>query len=132
MSKKCSSKDHQEIPAIYYCQECEIFMCQKCEQYHLKIFYNHKVNDLDKNIDENIYGVCKEKNHSEKLEFFCKTHNKLCCSSCIIKIKKKGKGQHTDCDICLIEDIKDEKIELLNKNIKILEDLSKTLDKSII
>ena len=132
MSKKCSSKDHQKIPAIYYCQECEIFMCQKCEQYHLKIFYNHKVNDLDKNIDENIYGVCKEKNHSEKLEFFCKTHNKLCCSSCIIKIKKKGKGQHTDCDICLIEDIKDEKIELLSKNIKILEDLSKTLDKSII
>ena len=59
------------------------------------------------------------------MEYFCKTHNKLCCSSCIVKLKREGKGQHTDCDICLIEDIENEKKKNLNKNIEILEDLSK-------
>ena len=30
-----------------------------------------------------------------------------------------GKGQHKDCNICLIKDIKDEKINKLNENIKL-------------
>ena len=69
--------------------------------------------NLDKGIEKIFTGFCKEKNHLDKLEYFCKTHNKLCCSGCIDKIKREGKGQHTDCDICLIEDIKDtaQKIE---------------------
>ena len=65
------------------------------------------------------------------MEYFCKTHNKLCCSSCIVKLKREGKGQHTDCDICLIEDIENEKKKNLNKNIEILEDLSKKIEESI-
>ena len=67
MSKKCSSKDHEEIPAVYYCQECKLYMCKKCEKYHLKIFFNHKVYGLDKNIDEIFAGFCKEENHSAKI-----------------------------------------------------------------
>jgi uncharacterized protein YdhG (YjbR/CyaY superfamily) len=55
----------------------------------------------------------------------------LCCASCITKIKKQNKGQHTDCDICIIEDIKEKKQKTFQKNIKSLDDLSKNIDGSI-
>ena len=32
--EKCSSKNHGEIDAITYCQECRIYMCNKCEKLH--------------------------------------------------------------------------------------------------
>ena len=66
-----------------------------------------------------------------KLEYYCKNHDILCCDSCIAKLKVKGKGQHKDCDICLIEDIKEEKKNKLEQNIKHLEELCKNLEKSI-
>ena len=65
------------------------------------------------------------------MEYFCKTHNKLCCSSCIVKIKREGKGQHTDCEICVIEDIKEKKNETFKQNMIILEELSKSIGNSI-
>jgi len=74
-NKKCSSKEHEKADANTYCQE-EIF-----------------------------FGLCQENNHFIKLEYFCKTHNKLCCSSCIAKVKREGNCQHTDCDVCTIEEI---------------------------
>ena len=76
-------------------------------------------------------GYCKEDKHSDELEYFCKTHNKLCCAACISKIKSKGNGKHKDCDICDIEDIKNEKKNKLKNNCKYLEDLSITLEQSI-
>ena len=48
-------------------------------------------------------------NHPNKLEYFCKTHNKLCCTNCIVNIRGKGNGKHKDCNICFIENIKNEK-----------------------
>ena len=122
-NEKCSSKKHNEINAISYCQECNIYMCNKCESHHLELFDNHHQYKLDKNINEIFTGFCKEKNHIDKLDYYCRNHNQLCCSSCIIKIKRKGKGQHTDCDVCNIEDIKDEKKNKLKENITILENL---------
>ena len=98
---KCSLKKHEEINATSYCQECKIYMCNKCENYHSELFQNHHEYKLDKNINEIFTGFCQEKNHLEKLEFYCKNHNKLCCSSCIAKIKREGKSQHTDCNVCL-------------------------------
>ena len=65
-------------------------------------------------------------------DYFCKNHNVLCCAACISKIKGKGNGQHADCEICFIEDIKDTKKNKLKDNIKLLEDLSNTLNQSII
>mgnify|MGYP006989009017 FL=1 len=52
---------------------------------------------------------CKVENHSDKLKYFCKTHNVLCCVACISKIKDDENGQHKDCNICLIDEIKDTK-----------------------
>ena len=132
---KCYSKGHEEIMPNYYCPQCKIYMCKKCEISHSNLFYqkNHILINLDKDkeINDIFTGYCKENSHLEKLEFFCKNHNKLCCSSCIIKIKKEGKGQHANCDICLIEDIKDEKNKIFKKNIEILEELSNNIYKAI-
>ena len=76
-------------------------------------------------------GFCKEKNHQNELDFFCKTHNELCCAACICKINKKGNGKHKDCEVYCIEEIKDEKINKLKENIKSLEKLSSTFQESI-
>ena len=70
---------------------------------------NHHQYNLDKDFNNIFFDICKEENHSLKLEYFCKNHNQLCCVACIAKIGGKGKGQHKDCDICFIENIKDEK-----------------------
>ena len=83
------------------------------------------------NNKEIFIDICKEKNHSIKLEFYCKNHNQLCCGYCITKIKTDDYGQHKDCDICVLEDIKEEKKNKLKDNIKYLEDLSNNLNESI-
>ena len=57
------------------------------------------------------------KKHNIELEYFCKTHNQLCCAACITKIEGGGNGQHTNCDICFIKEIKDEKKSKLKNNI---------------
>ena len=75
--------------------------------------------------------ICKEKRHSKQLEFYCKNHNKLCCAACITKLETNGYGQHKDCDVCVIQDIKEEKKNKLKDNIKYLEDLSNNLNNSI-
>ena len=100
---KCSLKEHSTIDAIIYCQECRIFMCNKCEKTHLEICKEHHQFKLDKNIKDIFTGFCKEKNHINELMYFCKSHNKLCCACCITKIKNEINGQHTDCEICLID-----------------------------
>ena len=129
--KKCSLLEHKDIEAINFCQECKIFMCNKCEKYHSELFKNHHQYTLDKNITNFFTDICKEKNHSNKLEYFCNNHNQLCCAACIAKIKGKGNGKHKDCDVCFIKKIKKNKKNNLNKNLNYLEELSKTLKESI-
>ena len=82
-------------------------------------------------MDEIFTGYCMEKDHNEKLEFFCKNHNKLCCASCLCKIKDKGKGQHNKCDVCIIESIEKDKKNKLVENIKNLQNISNTLKDSL-
>ena len=129
--KKCAFKDHKEIDAICFCQECKIYMCNKCANYHTGLFEKHQQYNLDKDIKEIFTGLCKEENHPNKLNYFCKTHNKLCCAACIAKIKDKGDGQHKDCEVCIIENIKDDKKNKLKQNIKCLEELSNKFEESI-
>ena len=129
--QKCSLKEHNEFDANSYCQKCDIYMCNKCDKLHISLFPNHKSFNLDKDISNIFTGFCKVEKHQTELNYFCKTHNVLCCSKCIIKIKRKGNGQHTDCNVCNYEDIIDEKKQNLKNNIKILEDLSNSLQSSI-
>ena len=133
INKKCSSQKHSDIDAISYCQICKIFLCNKCLLYHSELFSAHQSINIynNLNIKEIFTGLCDEKNHSNKLEYFCKTHNKLCCVECICKIKDDNKGHHNDCDIFKIENICEEKKNNLTNNIKYLEDLFKSVEDSI-
>ena len=106
-------------------------MCDKCLKYHEGFFENHPINNLEESADQNFIGYCQEQEHNMKLEYFCKTHNQLCCGLCLSKIKGNGNGQHNDCDICFIKDIKEEKKSKLYDNIKELEELSNELEYSI-
>ena len=129
--KKCSFEEHNNIDANYYCQDCKIYICNKCELYHNALFKNHNKYKLDKEMNEIFNNICKEENHPNKLEYYCKNHNELCCANCITKIKGKGNGQHKDCEVYFIENIKEEKKNKLKENIKYLQDLSNNIENSI-
>ena len=130
-NQKCTSQDHGNIEAVCYCQECKIYICNKCQILHSKLCLHHHSYKIENNASEIFTGFCKEKNHYDLLDFYCKDHNQLCCASCLCKIKEKGKGQHKDCNVCVIEDIIDEKKNKLNENINMLEDISNIFNKSI-
>ena len=121
-NKKCSFEEHKNIDAIDYCNECNIYVCQKCKDYHkFLVENNHNKNLINKENNETNFEICYEQNHENKLEYFCRTHNKLCCIACVTKIKGLGNGQHSDCNICFIKDIKEEKKIKLKKNLLYLE-----------
>ena len=89
--RKCSLDEHKEINAISYCPQCRFYLCNKCENHHSSWLKSHHPYALNK--DEDIFtGYCQEKNHPNKLEYFCKNHNQLCCAACIAKINKGGDG----------------------------------------
>ena len=128
--KKCFK--HNEITAKFYCPECKIYICNECESPHSNFFSNHKEINLENDDCNDIYTeFCKVVNHFDKLEYFCKTHNVLCCAACITKIKSKDKGQHKDCEIYEIEKIKDTKLNSLRQYIQELENLSTNLKDSV-
>ena len=130
--KKCSMLEHNEIDAINFYFECKIFMCNKCENYHSLLFKSHHLYTLDKDLKEFFTGFCKEEKHYyNELKYFCKTHNQLCCVVCISKIKDNENGQHKDCQVCSINDIKEEKKAKLEENVKYLDLISNTLEQSI-
>ena len=129
---KCSMANHKGIDAIAFCSECKIYTCNKCEKLHSELFLNHPQIKIDKSNRQDFFtGICPEKNHRNELNFFCKTHNKLCCIFCLSKIKNEEIGQHSDCDVCFIEEIENEKKNKLGENIEKLEELSKTFENSI-
>ena len=122
-NNKCSLDEHKEIDSKTICIKCNIYMCNKCEALHSKLFPNHKIFNSDNNINEIFTGLCKEKDHMNKLQFFCKTHNQLCCVACIAKIQEDNIGLHKDCKICTLKEIKDEKKKNIDENINYLKEL---------
>ena len=116
LPKKCSNSKHKETNAICFCPECNLYLCHKCVNTHSEFFVNHQVYNLNINTDGIFTGKCNEINHKLNLQYFCKTHNKLCCAACLSKIKGKGDGQHFNCNVCPIEEIKEEKKNKLNEN----------------
>ena len=130
-SKKCTSKDHDKIDANSFCHDCKIYICKKCENMHSIIFPNHKIYSMSSDPNQIFTGICKEPNHSNKLNYFCNTHNVLCCVECISPIVDKNNGQHKDCEVYPIDKIKEKKKNMLNDNMKSLEQLSSTMNESI-
>ena len=129
--KKCSLIKHSESEAISYCQQCKIYLCNKCHNLHPEVLDNHNLICLDKDLNDFFIDICKHEGHNNKLEFFCKNHNTLCCLGCVCKIRVDGYGQHSNCNCCYINDIKEEKKNKLKENINHLEELSNKFEKSI-
>ena len=129
--KKCSHLEHKEIDAILFCEECKLYLCNKCESYHSKLHLNHHTYKSEKDLNEIFSGFCKENKHHEELKFFCKNHNQLCCAIYIARIKTEDIGAHNECDVCLLDDIKDKKKNKIEENIRYLKDLSNTLQTSL-
>ena len=129
---KCSSVEHSKIDAVIFCPTCNIFLCNKCQNnFHSKIFANHPIKNLTDEKKDNFIDLCNEHNHLSKFEYFCKTHNKLCCVKCIAKIKDENNGQHKDCDIISLKEIKIEKEKKFKENYDKLEEISKNLENTI-
>ena len=129
---KCSSVEHSKIDAVIFCPTCNIFLCNKCQNnFHSKIFANHPIKNLTDEKKDNFIDLCNEHNHLSKFEYFCKTHNKLCCVKCIAKIKDENNGQHKDCDIISLKEIKTEKEKKFKENYVKLEEISKNLENTI-
>ena len=133
---QCSSKEHSETLAITFCQKCEIYMCSKCDSIHSSLCPNHPKISLNEennsSFSEIFTGYCSmNKHHQIQLEYFCTTHNQLCCAACIAKIKDNENGQHRDCEVCSLQEIKEEKVDELNKNIIFLENLSQHLNHNL-
>ena len=131
INKKCSLEEHKDKDAILYCQECKINMCNNCVKIHSSLLKKHHVYSLEKEIKDIFTGLCTNRQHSLELEFYCKTHNELCCAACISKIKFNGKGKHNNCEVYHIRKIKNDKKLNLNNNVKLLEKLSKELEPAI-
>ena len=129
--KKCSNNKHSDIDAINFCPECNLYLCNKCTNTHSDFFGAHNIFNLNKKIEEIFTGKCKEFNHKLNLEYYCKNHNKLVCAACISKIKDQSNGQHSDCNVCSLNEIKEEKKGKLNDNINYLKEFSKTVENSI-
>ena len=130
--KYCSFQGHEKIPADIYCISCKVYMCQKCESFHSKLLSNHKVFNMDKMNNEDVsQEFCHQEKHNIELQYYCRNHNILCCAKCITKIRNKENGIHKDCDICTIEEIKNEKMTKLNQNINNLEILANNLEESM-
>ena len=49
---KCSLPEHKEKDAIYYCQECKVYMCINCQKLHSGFLINHHQYKLDKDIND--------------------------------------------------------------------------------
>ena len=74
-NKKCSSIEHENLNANSFCVKCEIYMCNKCEIMHSKLLKSHQPFIIEKNNEDIFTGLCKEENHNNELQFFCKNHN---------------------------------------------------------
>ena len=115
IEKKCSSDKHKDSNANNYCPECKIYMCKICEEFHSKLFNNHHQYKINNNNYNVFTGLCKIKNNSMKLEYFCKTHIKLYCAACLCNIKGNGNGRHKNCEVLKINALKKEKEEMINR-----------------
>ena len=126
---KCYYNEHSEQTATNFCFKCNKFLCETCSTSHCDLNPKHNLFSVDKDLNLNFTGYCNEGNHPNKLDYYCSTHNNLCCAACLCKIKDRGDGQHTECKVCHIDQIKGEKKRKLNDNLKLLKKFSLNMKK---
>lgn len=102
---KCSLEKHSNKPAKVFCQDCKILMCEECNEAHLDICKIHHYQQIDKSTTD------KYKNAKliSEINFFCKSHNRLCNTKCNTKPKNDINVQEFNCEILLLNDMKKKK-----------------------
>ena len=110
-------EEYNNITKVY-----NFYLEEEDESLNLELSQNNYFDLSDENIEKKSKIFCFEGDNHNEFEYFCKTHNKFVCASCIVKIKKKGKGQHHDCDVCIIEDLVHQNIES-NQNLDNFDNL---------
>ncbi|CAC5410187.1 unnamed protein product [Mytilus coruscus] len=98
----CQCKDINKS-AEEYCPQCEVALCGDCRDNHKisKLSKSHQTISVDNytklpSFIKQIKHNCEE--HDLVLEFFCKSHDSLCCKLCSISCHKECK------EIVFIED----------------------------
>ncbi|CAG2218838.1 unnamed protein product [Mytilus edulis] len=117
----CQSR-HISKAAEEYCPVCEEALCSDCKDHHklAKATKTHQVISIDEYnklpaFIREIKQQCDE--HGDKFEFFCPTHNELCCKRCITTT-------HNECKECkVIEDF----VDKYSKSSAALDEYEQTL-----
>ncbi|VDI49321.1 Hypothetical predicted protein [Mytilus galloprovincialis] len=89
-------KRHLNKSAEEYCPQCEEALCRECKDHHKlsKLLKSHQTITVDKYnklppFIKQISQNCEE--HDCFLEFYCKSHDALCCKLCLISGHKECK-----------------------------------------
>lgn len=86
-------KEGEHVTASYYCHDCEERMCNDCTKFHRrnKILKEHEVvliselgNDACGGSFLAQYPVRCDAHNNQKFEYICVSHDKICCSRCVI------------------------------------------------
>ncbi|CAG2186794.1 unnamed protein product [Mytilus edulis] len=87
---------HLNKSAEDYCPQCEELLCRECRDHHKasKLLKSHQTITVDKynklpSFIKQISHNCEE--HDYFLEFYCKSHDALCCKLCLISGHKECK-----------------------------------------
>lgn len=132
---KCSNQEHKDLPAEFYCPQCKIYMCKTCASFHNNMFSSHNPTPIEPSRPEEsleFSGLCPlPKHHYAPFDYYCLSHQELCCSACISKINTIGHGNHKDCEVILLREIENKKKNELPNNINELKNLQKKIEELI-
>ena len=102
MKRKCSK--HQNAEVVTYYPECKKFCCTECDKLMRELFPEYHPLPIEEasELTLTFEDRCKEIGHSDcPLNYFCKTHNELCCSECAYS----GTGKHRGCAVVRARDM---------------------------
>ncbi|KAL3884089.1 hypothetical protein ACJMK2_030311 [Sinanodonta woodiana] len=128
LCNSCTSENMSE-PAVQFCVECKEAFCETCLKFHRKLnaTKDHKtinINEISNNLEtrlKNGNGFGCPKHAIKEIEFFCKSHDMVCCATCLFNDHRECKLVHdlTNNTESLLRDVNTQ--EILRK-LKAIED----------
>ena len=108
LDKSCDAckEDGETNVAVVYCKTCKQFQCDVCNRMHRRIatLKGHVIVDVNdqstRNDEFDMQGIDRCEKHNEIGKFYCKTHDQLCCSDCVL-------GSHLKCGVVELGELTD-------------------------
>eukprot|EP00117_Sycon_ciliatum_P001630 scpid71039/ scgid7214/ E3 ubiquitin-protein ligase TRIM33; Ectodermin homolog; Transcription intermediary factor 1-gamma; Tripartite motif-containing protein 33 len=121
--------DNEDRPAQGFCEECRLCMCKQCVEHHKtsRRFAQHSIIAIDaaqpdgepeggtteKSLQKR-EPICERPSHyGERMEVFCKTHQKACCLKCAVL-------DHNKCDYTRLEEACDKQSAEIQRKVEAL------------